>query len=99
MTTATATDDQVTLLRRIVDALEKPAVPVHQQWWDSRAVGAYLDVSPRTVTEVYALRPGFPTAARLPGTKGLGPLRWSAKEIMQWLERHGQFAIRALSEE
>src|SRR5690348_16651869 len=75
------TSDLAAVLRDLADTLKRPAVPVQMQWWDATDVAAYIGVRPRTVTEVYMLRPGFPKAARLPSTSGLGPLRWPAKEI------------------
>lgn len=82
----TATEEVTDLLKRIANALEKPAIPLDKQLWDVRAVGDYLHVSTETVMR-YSGMPGFPQAARLPTPRGLGPLRWKASEVMQWVER------------
>lgn len=57
-----------------------PAVPWEHQLWTAEEVGAHLRVSPRTVLERYAARPGFPKAVR-PG----GYPRWYAAEICEWV--------------
>jgi len=87
MTAQTAEPDIASVLKRLADVLEKPAIPVQHQWWDAKSVAAYIGVKSRTVVDCYAHRPGFPKAARLPSESGLGPLRWPAKEVMQWMER------------
>ena len=85
MTTETA--DLSSAIKTLVEVLQRPAVPIHQQWWDAASVAAYIGVKARTVTDCYAHKAGFPKAARLPSENGLGPLRWPAKEVMQWMER------------
>ena len=78
--------DIVPILERIAHTLEQPAIPLDKQWWDRKAVAAYLRVSIDTVDRLRFTN-GFPPAARLPSDRGLGPLRWPAKEVMQWMER------------
>lgn len=80
------TQEITALLRRIADALEKPAIPIDKQLWDVRGVATYLNVSTDTVMR-YSGLPGFPKPARMPSPKGLGTLRWPAQEIMRWVER------------
>lgn len=74
-------------LDRLIDALSRPAVPADKVLWDAAAVGAYLGVSARQVSERYALKPGFPDTIRLPSTSGRGLLRWKACEVIAWAER------------
>lgn len=82
----TATEDTTALLKRIADALERPAIPLDKQLWDVCDIAAYLKISERTVMR-YSGLPGFPKYARMPSAKGLGTLRWQAREVMQWVER------------
>lgn len=74
------------VLEKLVQYLEQPAIPLDKQWWDRKSVAAYLKVSLDTVDRI-KFKDGFPKAARLPSDRGLGPLRWPAKEVMQWMER------------
>lgn len=73
-------------LDRLIEVLERPAIPIDKQWWDRKSVAAYLSVSLDTVDRL-KVTSGFPAARRLPSARGLGPLRWSAKEVMNWMDR------------
>jgi hypothetical protein len=72
--------------------LIQPQIPITVDLWDARTVGAYLKVSPRQVTERYALLDGFPPAIRLPSPNGRGHPRWKAMEIIKWAEKHQENA-------
>ena len=72
--------------------LIQPQIPITVDLWDAKMVGAYLKVSPRQVTERYALLNGFPPAIRLPSQNGRGHPRWKALEIIAWAEKHQENA-------
>lgn len=58
--------------------------------WSYSDVAAYLKVKPRTVSEHYALTPGFPKAIRLPNAEGArtGDPRFIAAEVKKWATSH-----------
>jgi hypothetical protein len=66
---------------------EPPPVPLSRAWWSARQVAAYLDVTPKFVTDTLSSKPGFPEAKRLPSERGQGRLRWRAAEVISWWER------------
>lgn len=77
------------LLSELVERLQPqaaPVVPLDRAWWSARQVAAYFDCNPRHVTERLSALPGFPEAKRMPSAKGMGNLRWRAKEIIKWWE-------------
>lgn len=57
-------------------------VPWESVLWDADDIAAHIKVSPRTVAEKYAPRPGFPR----PVHPGGGHARWYAHEIIDWVE-------------
>jgi predicted DNA-binding transcriptional regulator AlpA len=57
-------------------------VPWESVLWDAEDIAAHIKVSPRTVAEKYAPRPGFPR----PVHPGGGHARWYAHEILDWVE-------------
>lgn len=57
-----------------------------QTLWDAGECGEYLRVAPRTITEHYALLPGFPAAIRLPSKGKRGRPRWFAMEVVEWAQ-------------
>ena len=75
-------------LDRIIEHLAPPApVPLNRAVWSARQVAAYLDVSPRYVTERLSNRPDFPPAKRMPSAQGRGSLRWQAAAVISWWEK------------
>lgn len=58
------------------------AVPFEYVLWTPDEIAAHLQVSPRTVAEKYAPRPGFPR----PVHPGGGHARWYAAEVIDWIE-------------
>lgn len=74
-----------TLIEKILR--EPPPVPLDKAWWSARQVAAYLDVTPKYVTDVLSNKVGFPAGKRLPSDKGQGRLRWPAGEVIAWWER------------
>jgi len=75
------------LIEQLVHAIEARSMPLDMQIWDADGVAGYLKVSRRTVLELFAPRPDFPAAIRLP-TRGGGPgmPRWNAGQVMEWAE-------------
>lgn len=75
------------LIDQLVQAIQARTIPLDVELWDADGVAGYLKVSRRTVLEVFAPRPDFPDAIRLP-TRGSGPgaPRWKAMQIMDWAE-------------
>jgi predicted DNA-binding transcriptional regulator AlpA len=49
-------------------------------------IATILQVAPRVVSEIYAMRSDFPTPIRLPSEKGQGRYRWKREEVMEWIE-------------
>lgn len=75
-------------LDTLLKHLAPPApVPLNRAVWSARQVAAFLDVSPRHVTERLSNHPSFPPAKRLPSENGRGPLRWQAADVLAWWER------------
>jgi predicted DNA-binding transcriptional regulator AlpA len=58
---------------------------------DASDVAALLKVSPRYITEQYALSDGFPRAIRLDGPDGRkSKPRWRRSDIMRWLDSYSK---------
>jgi predicted DNA-binding transcriptional regulator AlpA len=66
------------LVRRIVTDV---VIPDEARLWTAEDIGQYLQMSPRTVSEKLAARPGFPKPIRL------GVKRWYMREILEWARR------------
>lgn len=76
--------DEITeRLARIEEAVCRPALPLDMVLWDYQEVADYLRVNVRTVSERYAVQPGFPKA-RKPGG---GHPRYIAGEVIEWATR------------
>lgn len=75
------------LIDQLVQAIQARAIPMDVDLWDADGVAGYLKVQRRTVLEVFAPRPDFPAAIRLP-TRGSGPgaPRWKASKVIEWAE-------------
>lgn len=78
--------EHITDLMKYLNAAQSP-VPLNRAVWSARQIAAYLDVSPRYVTERLATQTGFPEPKRMPSPKGLGNLRWQASDVIAWWER------------
>lgn len=65
----------------MTEQIHNNSIPWDKVLWTAEDIGKYLDLSPRTVAERYAVRPDFPLAVK-PG----GMRRWYAHEIETWLE-------------
>ena len=76
----TAQIDIVSLAREIAFRLAPDAL------LDSEDVGALLKCAARSVTEYYALLPGFPKSIRLNGPRSRP--KWKRGEVMAWIEGH-----------
>ena len=75
------------LISQLVQAIQARVIPVELELWDADGVAGYLKVQRRTVLEVFAPRPDFPAAIRLP-TRGSGPgaPRWKAMDVIEWAQ-------------
>ena len=75
------------LIDQLVQAIQARTIPVEFDLWDADGVAAYLKVQRRTVLEVIAPRPDFPSAIRIP-TRGSGPgaPRWKAVDVIEWAQ-------------
>lgn len=70
---------------------EMAATKPKDELWGAEQVGEYLKVTPRHVTEVLRVLPGFPACYRLPSggeNGGRGRPKWMAAEIRAWVEKH-----------
>ena len=70
-------------LEEIAELLRRQDVPWEARLWTAADVGAYCDVSARTVAERWAPRPDFPRPVRVAG----GHARWYASEIVDWVAK------------
>lgn len=60
-----------------------------ERLWTADDVAAYLDVSPRQVSERYAARPDFPAPVCLPTIEGAKRTRrWFPADIQKWARSH-----------
>lgn len=72
----------------LLAGLVQPPVPLSVDLWDAKTIGAFLKVSPRSVTEYYAQLKDFPLPVRLPSrTGGSGRPRWKSLEVVAWAEQ------------
>jgi hypothetical protein len=81
-------DDFKRLMEKMLATLEKmqkPALPVEIDLWDTAAVAAYLKRSHTTTRDTILVQPDFPKAIRLPGRDRPNPL-YKAREVIAWAE-------------
>ena len=81
---------EVDMIAKLVEALEKmqkPAIPLAVDLWDMEMLGQYFKRNPQVVRQNIACLPSFPKAIRLPTKAKSHPL-YSAKEVIEWTQRH-----------
>jgi hypothetical protein len=89
-----APEDSIALLAskldRLIDILSSPVTPIDKTLWTADQAAKYLDISPRTLTESYALRRDFPSAIMLTEGTKKSTRRWNAAEVIAWADRQRQ---------
>jgi hypothetical protein len=73
-------------LDKLIDKLDRPAIPVEIALWDAKMCGAYLQVSAAHYRDRIACKPDAPKAIILPTGGGQGTPRWKAREVIEWAE-------------
>lgn len=82
--------DAEKLMEKLVATLErlqKSALPVEVDLWDTPAVASYLKRSHNTTRDTIIIQPDFPRPIRLPGRGRSNPL-FKAREVIAWAEGH-----------
>lgn len=79
------------IVQETVAQLRQPeTVAQIEEWWDAKAVGEYLGVSPWTITYKWSHHPDFPKALELGSGHKNARRRWRADEVRQWAEKKKQ---------
>lgn len=84
--TSTETD----ILVKLTEALEKmqrPALPLSVDLWDTNGLAAYFKRSPSRVRSDIVCLPNFPRPIRLP-VEGRSQALYKAREVIAWAEKH-----------
>ena len=84
------TPTEIDVLTRLADAIEKmqrTPLPLSIDLWDMEMLGQYFKRNPQVVRQNIACLPSFPKAIRLPTKAKSHPL-YSAKEVIEWTQRH-----------
>lgn len=84
---ATNEAEIIARLDLIIAKLDRPAVPLSAQLWDTAYNGAYLKRSTDNVRREIVCLPSFPRPIRLPVHRKAQAL-YKAREIIQWAESH-----------
>ena len=72
---------------KLIEKLDRPAVPLDDQLWDHADVARYFKRHPRTVRETITSQASFPKAIRLPSDGRSHPL-YNAGEVVEWARRY-----------
>lgn len=79
--------DLLDALRDLVAQLSAPKVAPEDELWTSKEIGEYLKLSPVTVEQRVATRPGFPEPLQPCGTvKSMK--RWFAQDVKRWARQN-----------
>ena len=84
----TATENDV--LAKLADAIEKmqrPALPLSVDLWDTSCLAAYFKRSSNRVRSDIVCLPTFPRPIRLP-VEGRSQALYKAREVIAWAEKH-----------
>ena len=74
-------------LDAILALLDRPAVPIADQLWDTADVARYFKRNPQVVRESMTCLHSFPKAIRLPSKGKAHPL-YKAGEVIAWAMLH-----------
>lgn len=69
----------------ILAKLDRPAVPLSEQLWDTKHIALYLKRSPDNVRKEIVCLPSFPCPIRLP-VHGKAQALYKAREVILWTE-------------
>jgi hypothetical protein len=69
----------------ILAKLDRPAVPLSEQLWDTKLIALYLKRSPDNVRKEIVCLPSFPRPIRLP-VNGKAQALYKAREVIRWAE-------------
>ncbi|TFW16009.1 hypothetical protein E4L98_24720 [Duganella callida] len=72
-----------------IEKLQRPALPVAVDLWDTSLVAAYLKRSPDNVRKEIIPLPSFPKPIRLP-VAGRAQALYRARDVVAWAESHQQ---------
>lgn len=81
---------ELEVLQRLVAALErleKPAIPISIDLWDTEHLAAYFKRSASRVRSDIVCLPSFPRPIRLP-VAGRSQALYKAREVVAWAESH-----------
>jgi hypothetical protein len=73
------------MIEQLIERLAAPTLPVSNDLWDTKYIGAYLKRSVTTVRDRIVVRPDFPKAVRL---ERRGDALYKAREVIAWAESH-----------
>lgn len=79
--------DLAAAIRDLVAQLSAPKIAPEDELWTSKEIGEYLKLSPITVEQRVATRPGFPEPLQPCGTvKSMK--RWFAIDVKKWARQN-----------
>lgn len=83
--TATETDILVKLAE-VLEKMQRPALPLSVDLWDTNYLAAYFKRSPSRVRSDIVCLPSFPRPVRLP-VEGRSQALYKAREVIEWAEK------------
>lgn len=83
-------DSEIDVLLKLTEAIEKmqrPAMPISVDLWDTSCLAAYFKRSTNRVRSDIVCLPTFPRPIRLP-MEGRSQALYKAREVIAWAEKH-----------